>query len=78
MEKKTALIGQYKLLDGWHTRRVFDNAKEAASWRNAVDQAGGHEHARRTVRVKKTSETYLHALEVEWAERTIADEGRGK
>ncbi len=62
---KTALIGEYKQQDGWHVARTFVTAQDAADWRNAVDEAGGHEHARRTRRVKTTSRIYEFALEQE-------------
>jgi hypothetical protein len=62
--KRTALIGEYKQSDGWHSAGiVFSNAKEAADWRRRVDEAGGHEHARRTRRVKTSSGAYWAALE---------------
>lgn len=62
---KTRLIGEYKQGDGWHLARVFDTPAAAIEWRGRVDGAGGHEHARRTRRVKTTSDVYFRALEAE-------------
>jgi hypothetical protein len=44
---------------------VFDSVAEAVDWRRRVYEAGGHEHARRTRRVKKSSEVYSRALEAD-------------
>jgi hypothetical protein len=58
----TVLIGQYKNQSGWHPARVFDSAREAADWRSRVFEAGGHEHARRTLRVRRYSNAHEAAL----------------
>lgn len=53
--KKTQLIGEYKQCDGWHAGRTFEKPAEARAWCEAVDEAGGHHHARRWRRVDAAS-----------------------
>ena len=60
---KLGIIGQYLQSDGWHAWGIFQTAEAARQWRNAVDESGGHHHARRTKRVSLDSGAYVAALE---------------
>lgn len=63
--KKTGIIGEYKQADGWHIAGTFDSPAAARAWREAVDEAEGHHHARRTRWVRKSSRAWEAALEAE-------------
>lgn len=64
-----AIIGQYRQSDGWHAYGVFQSAQEGRQWREAIDESGGHHHARRTLRVSTNSAAYLAALEMDVARK---------